>query len=160
MPPGSWSLPPPAAARKKEALLALLGRTPFYQCIVFCNEMAIGEDIAFALRANGFPARFICGKQEQVWRVWRQGTLHSVTRTTKFDCPEMRCTLVNTLKCVQGFVQNRDDISNLLLVYFYIKSASRAVDHSRYHVHLLRQHERARWQTSPASPSASSCPPT
>ena len=64
---------------KKGQLLRILGQIPFYQCIVFCNEMAEGEDIAKELSAHGFPARFICGRQGQLDRNATMEAFHALS---------------------------------------------------------------------------------
>jgi len=59
---------PNPLSSKKSVLIDLLGRTPFYQCVVFCNEQTTGEDVAATLTAGGLPSKFISGKQEQSQR--------------------------------------------------------------------------------------------
>lgn len=48
-------------AGKQDALLRLLRAVRFHQAVVFCNQRWHAQQLANALTAAGFPARFTCG---------------------------------------------------------------------------------------------------
>lgn len=53
---------------KKKALLRLLSQLRFHQCVVFCNQRDLANQLCNSLTKEGWSTRFIAGEQEQQLR--------------------------------------------------------------------------------------------